>query len=205
MKSVHRSQVVAVSLEPLEGRTLFAAGVTAVVVDGALEVRGTKKADTIVLILADNSPDTLEVRCGKYSTLVGAFSRDQFPQGVCVEGGKGNDTLIVNSVTDLPVTLHGGPGRDLLSGGAADDVLDGGKGNDFLLGNEGNDTLDGGAGKDQLFGGAGHDSLSGGAGTDAVTGGDGADAFDEDPAAEVLDHQPGEVLIEPLPPVSRRK
>ena len=203
MKSVHRSHAVGPTLEVLEGRTLFA-GVTASVIDGALEVRGTKKGETIVLILADNSPDTLEVRCGKYSTLVGAFSRAAFPEGVFVDGGKGNDRLIVNSVTTVPVTLLGGPGRDILSGGADDDFLDGGKGNDFLLGNGGNDTLDGGAGRDTLFGGAGNDSLSGGVGTDAVTGGEGADAFDDDPAAEVLDHQPDEILIEPLPVVTRR-
>lgn len=49
---------------------------------------------------------------------------------------------------DLPATVHGGPGDDLIVGGPADDVIDGGGGHDIVGGGEGADVLRGGEGKD---------------------------------------------------------
>ena len=184
-------------VESLEERTLFAApAVKAAVADGVLEVVGGKKADTIVIILSSSDPNTVEVQCGRFARVIGSFNRADFPGGIYLSGGGGNDTLLVNSMMDIPATIVGGPGKDILAGAMGDDVLDGGPGNDTLVGGRGDDSLDGGTGKDKLFGGDGDDVLSGGTGKDAVTGGDGADSFEDDAASEVLDHQPDELLVE---------
>jgi Ca2+-binding RTX toxin-like protein len=192
-------------VESLEERTLFAApAVTAAVAEGVLEVVGGKKADTIVIILSSSDPNSVEVQCGRFAKVIGSFNRADIPGGIYLSGGGGNDTLVVNSMIDLPATIVGGPGKDILAGAMGDDALDGGPGNDTLVGGRGDDSLDGGSGKDKLFGGDGDDVLSGGTGNDAVTGGSGADAFEDDAAAEVLDHQPDEILVEPVPPVARK-
>jgi Ca2+-binding RTX toxin-like protein len=75
----------------------------------------------------------------------------------------------------VPVTLYGLDGDDLLEGGFNNDLLYGGNGNDTLSGQAGDDTLQGEAGDDTLIGGAGYDSLRGDAGNDLLTGEDGND------------------------------
>jgi hypothetical protein len=49
---------------------------------------------------------------------------------------------------DLPATIHGGAGDDLLIGGPADDTIDGGAGQDVIGGGPGADVLRGGPGLD---------------------------------------------------------
>ena len=49
---------------------------------------------------------------------------------------------------DLPATIQGGPGDDVLVGGPADDVIDGGPGSDIIAGGGGADVLSGGSGTD---------------------------------------------------------
>jgi Ca2+-binding RTX toxin-like protein len=204
VKWINRPRPVAPVLEVLEDRTLYAAGaVKAAVVDGTLEVMCGKKSDAVFVILSSQDANLVEVRCGRFATLVGTFNRTEFPDGILLSGGGGNDTLVVNAMMDIPATILGGGGKDVLAGGRGDDVLDGGKGNDILIGGPGNDSLDGGAGRDQLVGGEGDDSLSGGLGVDSVTGDSGTDAFEDDPAAEVLDRLPDEILVEPVVPVGR--
>ena len=181
-------------VEVLEGRTLFA--VTAAVVDGTLVVTGTRKADAVYLGLGATG-DVFVVCAGRAATVIGSFNRADMPDGVVIDGGGGNDRLIVDASAHLPATLLGGSGRDWLIGGPGDDVLDGGPGNDRLLGGDGADLLDGGPGRDRLDGGAGNDSLCGGTGTDAVTGGPGNDLFDDDLLPEILDKAADESLTEP--------
>ena len=206
MGSIEHRDRASLDVESLEPRTLCAAApVRAAVVDGSLEVVGTKRADAIIVMLSSQDPDVVEVYSGSVASLVGAFNRAGFPEGIVVSGGKGNDRLLVNFMMEHPVVLLGGAGNDLLFGGGGDDVLDGGKGADILFGGFGNDRLDGGAGADRVRGGGGDDSLSGGAGTDAITGGDGTDLFDDDLAAEVADRAAEEILIEPVPAVKRRR
>jgi hypothetical protein len=49
---------------------------------------------------------------------------------------------------DLPATITGGPGDDLIVGGASEDTIDGGAGQDIIAGGAGADVLHGGAGED---------------------------------------------------------
>jgi hypothetical protein len=49
---------------------------------------------------------------------------------------------------DLPSTIRGGPGDDLIVGGPAEDAIDGGPGQDIIAGGPGTDVLHGGSGED---------------------------------------------------------
>jgi Ca2+-binding RTX toxin-like protein len=195
-------------LDSLESRVLLAATpapVTAAVVEGSLQVTGTKRSDVILVAASASDPNLIEVRTGPGGGSVGgAFDRATFADAVVIAGGKGNDVLTVDASVAISAVVSGGPGRDVLTGGGSADVLDGGPGNDRLAGGAGDDLLDGGPGRDALDGGAGNDSLSGGAGKDAVAGGEGDDLFDDDRAPEILDKAPGEILTDPVFPARGR-
>jgi len=99
--------------------------------------------------------------------------------GFVVAAGPGNDSVTVAGAVQVPTTLNGGPGRDLLQGGGGADKLVGGAGNDVLSGRGGNDAIFGGPGKDVLKGGSGNDVLWGGPGSDAMRPGPGNDSLHE--------------------------
>jgi Ca2+-binding RTX toxin-like protein len=92
--------------------------------------------------------------------------------GFEINGGEGDDTFSVSSAIELPVTMRGGPGNDVLVGGSGPDKLIGGEGNDKVAGRGGSDVLYGGPGNDELLGGPGNDVLRGGS-TDVMDGGSG--------------------------------
>jgi Ca2+-binding RTX toxin-like protein len=92
--------------------------------------------------------------------------------GFEVNGGEGDDSVLVAGTIELPVTMRGGPGADTLVGGNGPDRLVGGEGNDTLVGRGGDDMIFGGPGADELIGGAGNDVLRGGP-LDAFYGGPG--------------------------------
>jgi hypothetical protein len=93
--------------------------------------------------------------------------------GFEVNADAGDDQVRVAPSVAIPVTLRGGPGRDVLVGGSGADRLYGGAGADKLVGRDGDDVLVGGPGSDQLFGGPGNDVLKGGPGQDTLVGGPG--------------------------------
>jgi RTX calcium-binding nonapeptide repeat (4 copies) len=85
----------------------------------------------------------------------------------------GDDRAKVSKDVQIPVTMRGGSGRDMLIGSSGPDKLVGGPGGDKLVGHDGDDVLLGGDGYDALFGGKGDDVLRGGPGVDNVLGGPG--------------------------------
>lgn len=95
--------------------------------------------------------------------------------GFEVNGGGGDDAVILSKEIPVSATLRGGPGDDRLIGGAEADKIVGGAGNDLLVGRLGADRLYGGRGRDRLLGNAGPDVLRGGPGRDALFGGAGRD------------------------------
>jgi Ca2+-binding RTX toxin-like protein len=133
-------------------------------------------------------------------------------EGFEVNGGGGNDSLIVGNLTGSTVnlvTFSGGTGSDRLdgrttsttliaSGGSDNDELWGGSANDVLSGDDGNDVLSGGAGNDSLSGGTGNDLLSGGSGNDVISGGDGDDGivWNDGDGSDVIDGGLGTDILE---------
>jgi hypothetical protein len=71
----------------------------------------------------------------------------------------GDDHADVHSSIDLPATISGGGGNDMLWGGSANDQIFGDAGNDKLWGRDGDDLLNGGPGVDVLKGGKGANTL----------------------------------------------
>jgi Ca2+-binding RTX toxin-like protein len=96
--------------------------------------------------------------------------------GFEVNAGPGDDAVSVAASVEVPTTLRGGPGDDVLQGGDAADKLVGGVGDDTLTGRAGNDAIFGGPGKDVLNGGPGNDVLWGGPGKDVIHPGAGRDS-----------------------------
>jgi Ca2+-binding RTX toxin-like protein len=169
-------------LFPLEGRVHLSAA--AVGHDGTLLVRGTS-GDDVIRVSADDLTsrpgfprwEVYTVRVNGETTTFDA----EVVERVVIEAGAGDDDVRVAYSThgidlvwsdgtpvEIPVTLRGGRGDDLLQGGDGDDVLVGGAGDDTLLGNAGRDALFGNAGRDRLVGGPGIDKNVGGAGRDQV-------------------------------------
>ncbi|MDW3117938.1 MAG: hypothetical protein R8G60_09290 [Roseovarius pacificus] len=64
---------------------------------------------------------------------------------------------LVLPLSDLGMSMRGGPGDDTMTGTRLDDMLIGGDGNDALFGSGGEDTLMAGTGEDSLTGGGGAD------------------------------------------------
>lgn len=95
--------------------------------------------------------------------------------GFVVNAGSHDDSVTVSRAVQVPVTFHGGAGRDTLLGGDGNDMIGGGPGSDVLSGRGGNDAIFGGAGNDVLKGGSGDDTLRGGPGHDQLRGGLGHD------------------------------
>ncbi len=81
---------------------------------------------------------------------------------------EGDDHGNVHPSIDLPATIHGDAGDDMLWGGSAADFIEGGDGDDKLWGRGGDDELHGDADDDQLRGGAGTDILDGGTGNNKL-------------------------------------
>src|SRR5688500_15096722 len=149
------------SIDTLEPRTLLAAAaVTATIADGVWQIRGTRRADAIVI---DVDPaDAASLRLITNGVLL-ATQPAAALSSIEVLAGGGNDTVTVDAAA-TNVRVLGERGRDTLTGGPSAETLEGGPGPDRLAGNGGNDTLDGGPGNDVLTGGAGADALRGGRG-----------------------------------------
>ncbi len=80
-----------------------------------------------------------------------------------ISGIGGLDTISVAPV-NLPTTIDGGFGNDVLTGGSGPDTIHGG---------DGDDSLTGGPGNDELFGENGNDTLNGGTGLNVLDEGPG--------------------------------
>ena len=98
--------------------------------------------------------------------------------GFVVTAGPEDDSVDVAGSVQVPTTLNGGAGKDLLQGGGGADKLNGGPGDDVLSGNGGSDAIFGGLGNDVLNGGPGDDVLWGGPGHDVLHPGAGQDGLE---------------------------
>jgi Ca2+-binding RTX toxin-like protein len=91
-------------------------------------------------------------------------------------------------IAGVSITARGGADRVDVSFLDVPATLDGGDGRDVLLGGSGNDLLDADAGDDQLFGGAGADELRGDDQDDLLDGGPGPDVIDAGAGMDTADY-----------------
>ena len=178
-------------IEGLEDRRLLSASI--LVKDGTLIVRGTPRADDIVVstLHADGGIPVISGssgNAGQSPLFVRINGRERILDAskirrVRVEAGAGDDNVVMTKseviagfgdtitliVQPLPSTILGGDGNDTLVGGAVADYISGGAGHDSINGENGNDTLDGDGNADTLAGDNGNDLLRGGTGDDRFT------------------------------------
>src|SRR4051794_1672513 len=136
-------------------------------VDGStLRVAGDAASDKVALF-AD--PTNLVIDVGEDGTADFTFARTAFT-AVSVTAGGGDDEVRVQGLPLDGVTVDGGNGNDTLLGGPAAETLVGGTGNDLIDGNIGADTVSLGAGNDtvQWDPGDGSDVVTGDTGTDTL-------------------------------------
>ena len=120
-----------------------------------------------------------------------------------IDGGKGNDTIILSGITsDMYIDggagddiirldgvgaggalstgnaqIRGGTGKDTIYGGSGADDIFGENGDDTIYGGAGNDVIEGGVGDDVIYGDAGNDTIHGNEGNDLIYGGAGNDSL----------------------------
>jgi Ca2+-binding RTX toxin-like protein len=155
---------------------------------------GTSQRD---LINGRGGADTLRAE-EEGDTLLGGSGDDRvttFVLGVALDGGTGNDLLVINLFDPLLDAVNinlsdGGGGREVRDGLTLrgferiqvtltwnDDTIIGGSLGDWIDGDDRHDSIDGFGGNDTLYGSLGDDTVKGGLGNDLVYGGDGNDSL----------------------------
>jgi Ca2+-binding RTX toxin-like protein len=117
--------------------------------------------------------------------ILGGDGDDRFVLGTSAEtidGGYGNDTLDLSSLTTAVTVDLGNTANNKGASVIGDkysniETILGSTIGDRLTGDAMNNTLIGNGGRDTMYGAAGDDTLDGGAGRDALNGGTGADIF----------------------------
>ncbi len=127
-------------IDALEPRRLLSLSLS--LNEGTLTVGGTVAADTIVVSKVD---DNFTIAVNKSLFMMPASE----VQRITIKGFGGNDKISFGEGVNLPATILGGDGNDLISGGDR---------SNRLCGEAGNDTLVGSTGRDQFIGGLGTDT-----------------------------------------------
>ncbi|NMG16355.1 beta strand repeat-containing protein [Aromatoleum bremense] len=148
--------------------------------DDTLDIDNLFSADLTTLNLSGdvslnflnvNAPN-LELVDATGTTAGVAIALDDVADVVTVEGGSGNDNVV----------LYDAASRLIADGGAGDDYLEGFGNDDVLRGGEGNDVIDAMGGIDEVYGDAGDDLFNWDAAelsaADLVDGGEGTDTVD---------------------------
>jgi Ca2+-binding RTX toxin-like protein len=173
---------------------------TAVAVDGVVQVVGSAGAETITgsvgsdRILGEGGNDILAGGAGD-DWIHGGAGADHH------DGGLGTDMLDQSvSASDQSINLGSG---EVLADGVLEVALNfenavGGAGNDVMTGTAAANRLDGNGGDDSLDGGGGDDRLIGGAGADFVKGGAGSDtaSYESQAAASTTTSMAGDVTLD---------
>ena len=166
---------------------------------------GTDSDDTITITAnEDNSlVVTINGEGTVYSCLEQAVMIACEKAAVIIDGGAGNDTIIVDKNVTVPLRIVGGAGNDTIVGGSGNDTIidnygsnniDGGAGDDVIIANgldlqpdckgstvnggEGRDYIEGSNANDNLNGDTEYDVIYGLGGDDNIHGGAGNDYLD---------------------------
>lgn len=187
---------------------------------GSITVQATFGGDTFIqsydgvtkiLAMAGEGNDIIDLRGLDSSTI--EFELD---------GGVGNDQILLSDKAGGDAVIHGGVGDDVIVGGAGDDEIYGDAGNDNIQGNGGDDTIFGDEGEIAYVEGAagptdqvdytrarvkvtdGDDVIRGGEGDDKIFGGGGKDDIQGDADNDLIIGD-GAILREVLNIVARDK
>lgn len=149
-------------------------GVRAEVKHGALEVKGSHRADTVALRLKAGDPNELQVDVGDDGSPDFSFARSAVA-AIDVRLRGGDDSARIDDAngafTDsIPTTVAGGNGDDSLNGGQGAETFRGGNGGDTIDGGRANDTADLGRGDDTFVWDPGEasDLIEGQSGSDTM-------------------------------------
>jgi Ca2+-binding RTX toxin-like protein len=117
-------------------------------------------------------------------------------KAILIDIGPGQD-YVDHRLRDVPVTLYGNLGADVLTTSAAADTVGGGQGNDTIKTGAGGDTVDGDDGGDSIDAGAGDDKIDGGLGSDGIDAGSGNDTISvADGIGDSVECGPGEDSVD---------
>jgi Ca2+-binding RTX toxin-like protein len=150
-RNAYRTNASAAAVESLEGRQMFAVGLTAA---GVLWVGGSNYSDVITVSQSSQlqrvGPNVVVrsvTTVSENGVVTGTYDSSAV-KSVQVLGYGGHDILTVS--TDAPATIDGGDGNDTITGGTGSDNLLGGWGDDVIAGGAGTaaDLIDGGYGND---------------------------------------------------------
>jgi hypothetical protein len=151
-----------------------AGGVRAKLKHGTLEVKGSRRADTIALRLNAGDPGQIQVDVGDDGSADFSFARN-LVVAISVKAGDGDDAVRVDDVngsfTDsIRTTIDGQDGDDSLTGGLGAESFKGGDDDDTVVGGKGDDTASLGEDEDSFRWdpGDGSDTIDGGEGTDTM-------------------------------------
>ncbi|MCI0680771.1 MAG: hypothetical protein L0Y71_01595 [Gemmataceae bacterium] len=172
-----RRQTTAPNVEQLESRATPSANPVIFKPDpghgaaGELTINGSARNDVIKVL---QSGDQLSVKVnGKRH---GRFDAADIAR-IVVHGNNGADKITMHAAVQLPASIYGGRGNDVVRAGSGLSIIDGGAGNDRLFAGSARAFLGGGPGADRLVGGQGSDFLDGGAGKDQLNGGGGSNVL----------------------------
>ena len=220
----NKSQTALVAAEQMEPRTLLSA--SALIIAGELNVSlhtnenvqvstfngnllvqtssGTGLFTPITSLgtVAASSITSIVINGGDQENIIdlgGVLAADftKLPS-IKVNSGNGNDTI--TGSPDLPDSLSGGDGNDLINSQGGNDTVDGGDGRDTInagtgddniLAGDGADVVDGGSGNDTISGGNGADTITSGAGNDSVSGNNGEDSITGDAGDDTINSDGG--------------
>lgn len=126
------------------------------ILDGQLQVVGTKQADDVHINWTGRGTITA------HASFIGDSPRSLPAAGltsIAMILCEGDDTATIASNIYLPTYIDAGDGNDDLNGGGGPNILLGGTGNDHIKGGMRHDILVGGIGTDRIVGNGGDDIL----------------------------------------------
>jgi uncharacterized protein YkwD len=117
----------------------------------------------VLTVLGDTSPNNLQVSLNNGMLTVsptGQSFASSAVSAIVIDGGAGDDTIVVGGGITQQCWIFGGSGND--------NITASGFGNDLIYGGNGNDTIASGAGNDTIFGNAGIDVLTDNQGVNSI-------------------------------------
>lgn len=155
----------------------------------------------VLAITASAADDNITVQASSIPNQVSLTVNGSVPQvfefvdKVCVDGGSGNDIIVVDFNGSEANIIEGGPGADMLCGGTGKDNIFGGNGADFIFGLGNDDSLVGGGADDYIYAGLGDDFCSGGTGDDNIFGEAGFDILQGGEGDDFISGASGDDII----------